>query len=54
MKLLLVRHARTMANVVGALDTAFPGKPLDATGLTQASTRPERLERSAKIGRSSR
>lgn len=49
MKLLLVRHARTMANVMGALDTAFPGQPLDATGLTQAATLPERLERSGHL-----
>ena len=49
MKLLLVRHARTMANVMGALDTAFHGQPLDATGLTQAATLPERLERAGHL-----
>ena len=49
MKLLLVRHARTMANVMGALDTAFPGQPLDATGLAQAGTLPERLERAGHL-----
>ena len=41
--LLLVRHGRTIANVMGALDTAFPGNPLDETGLAQAGTLPERL-----------
>lgn len=43
MKLLLVRHGRTIANVMGALDTAFPGNSLDATGTDQAASLPERL-----------
>lgn len=44
MKLILVRHGRTIANIMGALDTAFPGNPLDATGLAQAASLPGRLE----------
>ena len=44
MKLFLVRHGRTIANIMGALDTAFPGNSLDATGLTQAASLPGRLE----------
>lgn len=44
MKLILVRHGRTIANVMGALDTAFPGNPLDAVGLAQAQSLPARLE----------
>ena len=44
MKLLLVRHGRTIANIMGALDTAFPGNSLDATGLTQAASLPNRLD----------
>ena len=44
MKLLLVRHGRTIANIMGALDTAFPGNSLDAAGLTQAASLPGRLD----------
>lgn len=36
MKLILVRHGQTHANTLGALDTAFPGDPLNVTGLQQA------------------
>ncbi|MFC2573385.1 MAG: histidine phosphatase family protein, partial [Actinomyces oris] len=36
MRLILVRHGRTEANVMQALDTAFPGNPLDEVGLGQA------------------
>ena len=43
MKLLLVRHGRTIANVMRALDTAFPGNPLDEEGRSQADGLPERL-----------
>ncbi|QPL06377.1 MULTISPECIES: histidine phosphatase family protein [Actinomyces] len=43
MKLILVRHGRTIANVMGALDTAFPGNDLDAVGRAQAEALPERL-----------
>ncbi|MDO4242572.1 MAG: histidine phosphatase family protein [Actinomyces sp.] len=43
MKLLLVRHGRTLANVAGALDTSLPGLPLDAVGLEQAASLPGRL-----------
>lgn len=50
MKLLLVRHGRTIANIMGALDTAFPGNPLDATGLAQAASLPGRLEEMGVLG----
>ena len=43
MKLLLVRHGRTIANIMGALDTAFPGNPLDTVGHEQAASLPGRL-----------
>ncbi|CAM3000473.1 histidine phosphatase family protein [Actinomyces slackii] len=43
-KLLLVRHGRTIANVMNALDTAFPGNPLDDEGQAQARALPGRLE----------
>lgn len=43
MKLILVRHGRTIGNVMRALDTAFPGNPLDETGASQADGLPERL-----------
>lgn len=36
MKLVLVRHGRTCANVSGALDTNWPGVPLDSVGQAQA------------------
>ncbi|QKD79822.1 MULTISPECIES: histidine phosphatase family protein [Actinomyces] len=44
MKLILVRHGRTIANVMQALDTGFPGQPLDEIGREQAATIPGRLE----------
>ncbi len=43
MKLLLVRHGQTSSNVSGAIDTALPGAPLNATGLSQAESLPGRL-----------
>lgn len=43
MKLILVRHGRTLANVAGALDTSLPGLPLDDVGRQQAGTLPDRL-----------
>ncbi|MBE6481978.1 MAG: histidine phosphatase family protein [Actinomyces ruminicola] len=49
MKLLLIRHGRTIANVAGALDTAFPGNSLDAVGVEQASLLPARLEASGDL-----
>lgn len=42
-KLILVRHGRTLANVAGALDTALPGLPLDDVGTEQADSLPGRL-----------
>ena len=36
MRLILIRHGQTKSNVDLALDTAFPGAPLDETGLAQA------------------
>ena len=49
MKLILVRHGRTIANVMGALDTAFPGNPLDEVGLEQASSLPGRLREAGHL-----
>lgn len=43
MKLILVRHGRTPANVMRALDTAYPGHSLDEVGRSQAQTLPARL-----------
>ncbi len=43
MRLLLVRHGRTPANVAGLLDTAYPGSELDETGRAQADQLVERL-----------
>ncbi|MCD4550205.1 histidine phosphatase family protein [Schaalia sp. lx-260] len=45
MKLVLVRHGRTAANVSGALDTGWPGLPLDATGCKQAEALAQRWEK---------
>ena len=45
MKLLLVRHGRTIANIMGALDTAFPGNPLDTVGHEQAASLPAEAPR---------
>lgn len=41
MRLLLIRHGQTPANVMGALDTALPGPGLTDLGVTQASALPE-------------
>ncbi|MDU5317218.1 MAG: phosphoglycerate mutase family protein, partial [Varibaculum cambriense] len=35
MKLVLMRHGQTSANITGALDTAEPGSPLNAEGERQ-------------------
>ena len=43
MRLLLIRHGQTPANVAGALDTAFPGLGLTALGETQAAAVPDAL-----------
>lgn len=40
MRLLLLRHGETESNVIGALDTAIPGAPLNALGLRQAAAVP--------------
>jgi broad specificity phosphatase PhoE len=45
MRLLLIRHGQTPANVLGQLDTAHPGPGLTALGLEQAARIPEALER---------
>ncbi|MDO5671990.1 MAG: histidine phosphatase family protein [Actinomycetaceae bacterium] len=45
MRLVLIRHGQTQANVEGALDTAHPGMPLNETGLAQALAIPEKWER---------
>ncbi|WP_432558184.1 histidine phosphatase family protein [Granulicoccus sp. GXG6511] len=44
MRLLLIRHGETTANVAGALDTAPPGKPLTELGERQALAAGEVLE----------
>lgn len=43
MKLYLVRHAQSEANVQGALDTAPPGAPLTELGVQQAEDLAERM-----------
>ncbi|WP_028474020.1 histidine phosphatase family protein [Nocardioides alkalitolerans] len=43
MRLLLIRHGQTPNNVVGALDTAFPGAGLTELGHTQARAVPAAL-----------
>ncbi|WP_121251140.1 histidine phosphatase family protein [Nocardioides ferulae] len=43
MRLLLIRHGQTPNNVVGALDTAFPGAGLTPLGLAQAAAVPVAL-----------
>lgn len=45
MKLVLIRHGQTDSNLSGALDTAFPGCPLNETGLQQAKEIPEKYRR---------
>jgi probable phosphoglycerate mutase len=42
-RLLLIRHGRIDSNVLGRLDAAPPGPPLDSTGLAQAAALAERL-----------
>jgi broad specificity phosphatase PhoE len=44
MRLLLVRHGQTPANVLGRLDTAHPGPGLTALGLEQADRIPGALD----------
>lgn len=44
MRLLLVRHGQTPYNLIGALDTAFPGAGLTDLGLRQAAAVPGVLE----------
>ncbi len=43
MRLLLIRHGQTPANVIGALDTAAPGPGLTALGEEQAAAVPAAL-----------
>jgi probable phosphoglycerate mutase len=43
MRLLLIRHGQTPGNVLGQLDTAFPGPGLTALGERQAAALPEAL-----------
>ncbi len=43
MRLLLIRHGETPANVTGALATAFPGPPLTELGRAQAAAVPAAL-----------
>lgn len=45
MRLVLIRHGQTNSNLTGALDTAYPGAPLNETGLAQAAALPEKYER---------
>ncbi|AYD90832.1 histidine phosphatase family protein [Actinomyces sp. 2119] len=51
MNLLLVRHGRTIGNVMNALDTGFPGNPLDDVGVAQAADLPGRLEAAGWLGK---
>lgn len=44
MRLLLIRHGQTEANVNRLLDTAYPGLPLNDLGLSQAEALVEALE----------
>ena len=43
MRLMLLRHGQTQSNVIGALDTAIPGAPLNALGERQAAAVPGAL-----------
>ncbi len=43
MRLLLIRHGETPANIAGQLDTAVPGLPLSPLGLRQAAAVPQGL-----------
>ncbi|MCU1528822.1 MAG: hypothetical protein JWP75_2585 [Frondihabitans sp.] len=49
MRLLLLRHGQTPANVLGQLDTAVPGAPLTDLGQKQAAAVPVGLARFAPI-----
>jgi broad specificity phosphatase PhoE len=44
MRLLLIRHGQTPANVLGRLDTAHPGPGLTELGVRQASEIPDALD----------
>lgn len=43
MRLYLIRHGQTESNVKHLLDTAYPGAPLNSTGLAQARELADRL-----------
>ena len=43
MRLLLIRHGETQANIDHRLDTAYPGYRLTNHGLTQAASLPGKL-----------
>src|SRR5690554_4609225 len=45
MRLLLIRHGQTPANVLGSLDTAHPGPGLTRLGKRQAAKVPTALDR---------
>lgn len=45
MRLVLIRHGQTQANLDDALDTEIPGCPLNETGRNQALALPEKWER---------
>ncbi|MDU0968079.1 MAG: histidine phosphatase family protein [Actinomycetaceae bacterium] len=45
MELILVRHGQTSSNIIDALDTDFPGAPLNARGKAQAAGIPAEWER---------
>jgi len=44
MRLIMIRHGQTDANLAHQLDTGFPGTPLNATGQAQAAGLVERLK----------
>ena len=44
MRLVLIRHGQTESNVAGALDTDYPGAPLNEAGIAEAATLVEQLE----------
>lgn len=43
MRLLLIRHGQTPSNIIGALDTAYPGADLTELGVRQAEALPDAL-----------
>ena len=45
MKLALIRHGQTPANITASLDTRLPGLPLTELGLSQAESLKERFVR---------